>query len=511
MDISTLILQDLNSFKTAPFLFVGSGFTRRYLGSENWKDLLKKYCVNGMKPFDYYYSKANGDLPSVATEMSNDFFEIWWTSPIYESSRVQCMQNGQMTSKSSPLKYEISKYMLSFNFDNINDNYKTEFESLKEIVIDGVITTNWDLLLEMTFPEFDVFIGQKGLINSNAQEIAEIYKIHGSATDYNSLVLSNDDYIEFNDKNPYLAAKLIAIFIENPVFFIGYSLSDENIQNILKSITRCLNQEGINKLKKNLFFVEPIFDDAVDELESTLISIDDYNIPIKLIKLKDYSILYKAMGTYSRKISVKLLKLIKSQIYDLVKTSDPNGKLSVLGLDRINDFTEIEFVLGLGISDLFSKYGYIGLDYNDLVEDIILDNKNLNSKIMVEVALPMIFRYCYLAPFNKYLFEGGYRKHDGELVEDVHPKILSKRIKMNKEFNRIAKWNAENIGDRSYEYDLNSDLILRQYYLHGRNSIDLERLKEVLIPYVLKLRDEDTSSLSKVRKMVRIYDWLKYY
>ena len=57
-------------------------------------------------------------------------------------------------------------------------------------------------------------------------------------------------------KITYLAAKLITIFIEHPIVFIGYSINDSNIKEILSSIVKCLNQEKIKKLQNNLFFVE---------------------------------------------------------------------------------------------------------------------------------------------------------------------------------------------------------------------------------------------------------------
>ena len=53
------------------------------------------------------------------------------------------------------------------------------------------------------------------------------------------------DDISFEKKNPYLAAKLLTIFTEHPIIFIGYSLTDENILKILNSIAQCLTSDNL--------------------------------------------------------------------------------------------------------------------------------------------------------------------------------------------------------------------------------------------------------------------------
>ena len=101
----------LNKFATSPFLFVGSGISRRYLGLETWADLLGKITDEiGMdNSFRYYLSKANGDLPEVASIIAEEFYDLWWKEERFAESREE-FQDKVKTSQ-CPFKFEITKYI----------------------------------------------------------------------------------------------------------------------------------------------------------------------------------------------------------------------------------------------------------------------------------------------------------------------------------------------------------------------------------------------------------------
>jgi len=186
LDVKSDLSTHLKKFPSAPFLFIGSGISRRYFGLETWQDILRKFAVD--KPFEYYYSKANEDLAITATHMINDFYESWWSSKDIGEKRTKYVDS--LKRKDSPLKIELSEYIKAKcnNVSETEQNLK-EIDLLKKINIDGIITTNWDTFLESIFPDFRVFIGQEELLFSAPQSIAEIYKIHGCCTRPNSLVL----------------------------------------------------------------------------------------------------------------------------------------------------------------------------------------------------------------------------------------------------------------------------------------------------------------------------------
>ena len=71
-----------------------------------------------------------------------------------------------------------------------------------------------------------------------------------------SIIINKQDYHNFIEKSAYLSAKLLTIFLENPIIFIGYSLNDANVRRILSSIAECLEEDQLEKLKDRLIFIE---------------------------------------------------------------------------------------------------------------------------------------------------------------------------------------------------------------------------------------------------------------
>ena len=184
----------------------------------------------------------------------------------------------------SPFKVELSHYLKEQTV--INTEYQTEIDKLKEISeksITGVITTNYDSFLEDIFSGFTKYVGQSQLIFSAIQGIAEIYKIHGSVELPDSLVINEEDYLRFQEKSAYLAAKLMTIFMEYPIIFLGYSINDSNIRNIIKSIVVCLDTAQLQRLEDRFVFVEYDPTAKTEEVAPYTILIEDKALSMKKV------------------------------------------------------------------------------------------------------------------------------------------------------------------------------------------------------------------------------------
>lgn len=526
-DIEIHLIEHLKKINTAPFLFIGSGFSKRYLNLENWEGLLKRFSSLMPYEFEYYASTANKNWAEVAELMARDFHPIWWKEQQYEDSRKEF--KNQISSKQSPLKVEIAKYLndkeYTYDLDEKNDK---EIKALKNVVIDGIITTNWDMLLEQIFEEHDmqVYIGQKELLFSHPLEVNEIYKIHGCSSIPDSLVLTTSDYEGYNKRNAYLAAKLLTVFIEHPVVFLGYSISDDNIQQILESITKCLDQDNIDKLKDRLIFVERAGEEEESFENNSSLTIGKITVPITKVKTNNYEKVYNALAQNKRKFSMKMMRQIKSQIYELVKTNDPEEKIYVVDGEH-DDTKDVEFVIGVGVKSVaeqmqsnrevsttmdLSKQGYGGISHYELFRELISDTPVYDYDSIVTISLPQILQSHQYVPIYKYVMNSSVEAGllDQKIIKKLNMRYTDFLTDKQKEQLRELPWDWQfkNINDVLKGFpDLK--VAVDQIPLLGRQKLNCDELKDFLKENSRFIEDKTPEGIG-IRRLFRIYDWLKY-
>lgn len=394
----------------------------RYAGAESWIALLRKFAEQTDKQYEYYSSSADGDLPAIASLIADEFHTLWWNDPAYETQREQ--DAGVVTQRDSALKLEISRHLTEC-VSNLPTTgpLAGELTLLKRAVIDGIITTNYDPVLETVRDDLHPFVGQDELLFADPQGVGEIYKIHGCCTQPNSLVLTAEDYERFDVRNPYLIAKLLTIFVEHPVIFLGYSLSDPNIQQILVGIARCLNtDERIQRLGDRLLFVE-WQQDAAPQMGPTVVSAEGFTIPIQRIVVPDYTEVFTVLGTTRRRFSARLLRHLRQEVYELVRTSEPSGRLYVVDLDEDTDVSEVEVFAGVGLHSKLTT-SYVGLNRDDLLHDLLVNADYDASRVVTEV-LPRIGSNVHV-PVYKYLRGAELLDSVGEIIGSVPDRVAER-------------------------------------------------------------------------------------
>jgi hypothetical protein len=123
---------------------------------------------------------------------------------------------------------------------------------ITEIPFQFVVTTNYDQLIERAyFPKFDDI--PKTFTHADASDFADslwkeeffILKAHGSLQKSNSIILTEKDYRTVIYSRPAYRALLAAIFTTKTVFFVGASLSDPEIQLLLRSLHDSFQGSGV--------------------------------------------------------------------------------------------------------------------------------------------------------------------------------------------------------------------------------------------------------------------------
>lgn len=492
--------------------------SRRYLGLEDWSGLLRKYAQRVGKPYEYYYSSAHGHLPSVATALAIEFQKIYWEDPQYEESRNQ--HAGNLIDPSSALKVDISEYLTGLTLQDPSEEYDAELESLKQVQIDGVITTNWDVLLEQIFDEFQVYVGQTELLFSTVQSVGEIYKIHGSTQSPNSIILTKHDYDGFEAKNPYLAAKLLTVFVEHPVIFLGYSLADENIQGIIRAIASCLDGDKVEKLRDRLIFTEWVPGLTEPMFESGFYQIGDTQIPIRKLRLDSFLPLYEVLSASRRKFPARLLRQLKQHVYELVQSQDPEQRMYVQDLDEDADLSRLEVVFGVGILDKLGQQGYTSVERLDIFEDVIRDNKNYDAKQVVEHVLPNLVKGNAQVPVFKYLRKVGALDADGNVLDLAVDEDIRARVRKASENCRLQKGHVmrslkqdiieNDFGLAQIEEKYGPERVLEGFQCLSDDKLVKEDLRSFLDRHFSLASAESSLVRSRFAKLVCSLDCLEY-
>lgn len=362
-DVQSLI-RDLGC---QPVLFFGSGISRRYFGAPNWKgllSLLSDQCPLLDKEFAYYVQSCSSD-PQIASQFSKQYREWAWGSGRnkFDPDLFATELPGNIYIKAATS--ELLQDKCPRSADEIDASHSLEIQALQEIRPHSIITTNFDQLLELIFPDHTPVIGQEAL-RGLPFAVGELFKIHGCTSEPSSLVLTEEDYAEFETKKKFIAAKLLTLFNEHPLLICGYSASDPNIQALLADIDEALALPGT--LIPNIYIVEydPNAATRNDLPTERLIRIGTTrSVRVKSIIADDLQWVFAAFRSPETLggLTPKLMRSILARSYDLVRTDIPRKTLKVnfefleRALDNEAEFSELFGITTLsGPSALSAKY-----------------------------------------------------------------------------------------------------------------------------------------------------------
>ncbi|TEU15586.1 MAG: hypothetical protein E3J21_12870 [Anaerolineales bacterium] len=106
-----------------------------------------------------------------------------------------------------------------------------------------IVSTNYDCLIERALEAagtpFNVIVTDKQ-VGSWDEGVVNLLKIHGCVTQWESIVLTKDDYWEFFERRPNMANILSAEAARRSLLFVGHGLGDDDFNRIYLQVTRNL-------------------------------------------------------------------------------------------------------------------------------------------------------------------------------------------------------------------------------------------------------------------------------
>jgi SIR2-like domain len=355
------IKEFISLYKNHPILFVGTGISLRYLkNSYTWEGLLKRITYDLKESTDYFFDWKSDCLENEKYRYDKiaSLLDVEFTNSLkidrngkFKSVNdvfFKSMENGIQANR---FKIYLSELLSSLEY---KDERLTEITEFKKVCknVGSVITTNYDKFIETLF-EFQPLIGNDILLSN---PYGSVYKIHGCISEPSKIIITKDDYDHFNCKYELIRAQLLSLFIHNPIVFLGYSIGDENIKNILKTIFTYVepNSDEAKCIRDNFLLVEYEEGSASQETCEHDIDIEGFStIRINKIKTDDFCSIYQAIAGLTLPISAMDIRKVQS----IVKEIYAGGNIEVSITDDLDSLKNHDKVLVIG-SNKSIKYEF---------------------------------------------------------------------------------------------------------------------------------------------------------
>jgi len=484
-------------YKNHPVLFMGTGFSLRYLKeSFSWDGLLMKIANELNENPEFYYDlKADSlyedeykydILAGRLEEIFNNKLALDRHGKFKEINDIfyQKMKEGKKVSR---FKIYLASIIAELK---VKDEAEREIDSLIKARknIGSVITTNYDQLIENLF-NFSPLVGNDILLSN---PYGSVYKIHGCISNPNNIIITSKDYDDFENKYELIRAQLLSIFIHNPIIFIGYSISDKNIKYLLQTIFSYvdLNTELARKIKDNFLLVE--YDPGND---STVISEHDINIEglsiirINKIKTDNFKAVYDAISSLVLPVSAMDIRKVQ-KVWNTIKSG---GEIKVKITENLDELSNDEMVIAVG-SERTVQYEF--QTKSEMMQNYFKIVEEANSQLVSLLNKQTIANHEH---FPIYAFSSICAELDNS---DIYKsRQLEKIIKQLPRMRACAS-KFDDISDilkNTKEYKVPNTIM----YCVLNDTISLKQLKEYLVSNSYKV---DTH----YRKLLCLYDYLSF-
>lgn len=523
------ILTKLIENNEYPIIFIGSGISKRYLENfPGWEELLESYWIEIGKETNFYsyLSSISNEIetnnPGISNSKLNYLTNIR-AAQIIEGEYNQLFLNEKVKvpnldfktayhNKISAFKKSIAERFISYALKDRNSDELDLFRTLiRKAQI--IVTTNYDTFIEDVYSEgyngeLNTYIGHRGFFDQT-DGWAELFKIHGSVTDPNSIVITENDYTQYDKNAILISAKLIAALVNSPIIFLGYSLTDVNVQNLISDFASQLPNEDARKSAQRIIVVER--SEGISEIQEEQIS--DYNLGwhYTLLRTENFKALYESLIKINQGLTPYHVRKYNQVIKKLIVDRGKKGSLdSVLLTPQELEGIEGKIDLGKPIVLALGDKTYIYRMPNTVsyMNDYIFNKE----EIMSEVALSFVASEPANSriPFARYVKDVDLNKVD--ITPDEKEKIKQRIIRhgslqslinsVNRSY-QIRYTNITEIKEAGYKKAKEIDLVV----FNINNINDLNELRCYTEENIQSLFPTASGSLkTSLRRLAAAYD-----
>lgn len=529
--IGVTMLKDIVENNSYPIVFIGSGMSKRYLKDfPTWGNLLQEYWnqigesksifqfMRNLEQTDEEVKNTTDDKKEflinikTATYIKQRFDDLFYAGKIVIDGLTD---KEAYLNKISPFKYSITKRFSNYT---IKDDMKEEIEEYKKFLSKAkvIVTTNYDTLVEDLLSSINqkptVYIGQKGFFDET-YNWSELFKIHGDVNDPSSIVITENDYKTYDENSILISAKILSNLINSPIIFVGYSLTDRNVQKLLTDFASQLPNDDMRKNTNRITVVE--FQSSTDEFDEQIINNPALSISHSIVKTDNYLKLFQLLGKIDQGLTPYEVNRFEATVKKIVMTAGEAGKLdsflvSSQNLDTLpEDIKKRRIVVALGDKkNMFVNPGYV-----DYVEDYFNDG----ATFLPEVALRYIANENPQAriPFVKYLTDIDFSKY--EFLSKRQKEKLHKRISnmgtLQSLIDTVTKYhkkdydNIQNILALDASDFKKIELIVYNIKKFHPSEI-LDYINNDILPVLRDNYNNNVSELSAQRRLLLAYDLL---
>jgi len=401
-EVATDIKQTVRRANCQPVIFAGTGLSIRYFGAPSWDGLLKMLvddCDELNQDYGFYrQTRTPAEVGQFLTEKYaewawNEYQEDSedgdqselpeWDEDLFNHEKerdvfVKAKIADQLRNKTPATVDDLDEDTV--HEDITLETALREIELLQEIQPHAVITTNYDRFFEAIFndqisndnlldddrvgsagfnrdeeldpediPSYRVVIGEQ-VLRTRYRNIGEILHIHGSIATPDSLVLTEDDYHEFNNRRRYLSSKMLTYFAEHPLLIVGYRPDDPNVQQVLTWADEVLSDE--QSITEDIYFLQ--WDEDAEERgeyprEHDIKLDGGGHLRVKNIIAAEFDWVFEAFAEGDElAVDPRYLRSLLAQTYDVVSSMSSGGE--VVDVQRLEDVAtdvgELRTVLG---------------------------------------------------------------------------------------------------------------------------------------------------------------------